>query len=99
VRLRGDRRWYERIYDGPDYDLWVISCLPGQSTGFHDHGTSSGAFVVATGVLEELRPDGRRYPAERDKPRSFGPGYAHDVRNASDAPAISIHAYLPPLTI
>jgi rhodanese-related sulfurtransferase len=28
---------------------------------------------------------------------SFGPDYAHDVRNVSLAPAISIHAYSPPL--
>jgi rhodanese-related sulfurtransferase len=98
VRLRSDRRWYERIYHGPNYDLWVISWLPGQSTGFHDHGASSGAFVVATGVLEELRPDGHTYLAARGKSRSFVPGYAHDVRNTSDAPAISIHAYSPPLT-
>lgn len=51
VRLCGHGRWYERIYDCADYDLWVISWMPGQSTGFHDHGSSSGAFVVATGVL------------------------------------------------
>jgi rhodanese-related sulfurtransferase len=98
VRLSADRRWYERIYQSQDYDLWVISWLPGQSTGFHDHGGSSGAFIVATGVLEELGPDGHTYLAERGKARSFGPDYAHDVRNASNAPAISIHAYSPPLT-
>ena len=43
VRLRAEQRWYERLYHGPDYDVWVISWLPGQSTGFHDHGASSGA--------------------------------------------------------
>lgn len=32
------------------------------------------------------------------KPRAFGPDYAHDVRNVSLAPAISIHAYSPPLS-
>jgi rhodanese-related sulfurtransferase/mannose-6-phosphate isomerase-like protein (cupin superfamily) len=98
VRLCGHGRWYERIYDCADYDLWVISWMPGQSTGFHDHGSSSGAFVVATGVLEELRPDGRSYGVTKGEARSFGPDYAHDVRNASEAPAISIHAYSPPLT-
>jgi rhodanese-related sulfurtransferase len=97
ARLSVDRRWYERIHQGSDYDLWLISWLPGQSTGFHDHGGSSGAFVVATGVLEELGPDGHTYLAERGKTRSFGPDYAHDVRNTSNAPAISIHAYSPPL--
>lgn len=98
VRLRADRRWYERLYDGPDYDVWIISWLTGQSTGFHDHGASAGAFVVATGILEEHRPGGAIHIARVGEPRSFGPDYAHDVRNVSLAPAISIHAYSPPLT-
>src|SRR5580698_2980117 len=75
VRLRAEQRWYERLYLGPDYDIWVISWLPGQSTGFHDHGDSAGAFVVATGILQERRPgEGTRviHPGE---PRAFGPDY------------------------
>jgi hypothetical protein len=28
----------------------------------------------------------------------FGPRYVHDVRNLSEAPAVSVHAYSPPLT-
>ena len=98
VRLRAAGRWYERLYLGPDYDIWVISWLPGQSTGFHDHGASSGAFVVATGTLEEHRPGEPTRVIYADKPRAFGPDYTHDVRNASLAPAISIHAYSPPLS-
>jgi rhodanese-related sulfurtransferase len=98
VRLRAEGRWYERVYHGPDHDVWVISWLPGQSTGFHDHGASSGAFVVATGILEEQNPDKRTRVIPPGKPRAFGPDYAHDVRNVSLAPAISIHAYSPPLT-
>jgi rhodanese-related sulfurtransferase/mannose-6-phosphate isomerase-like protein (cupin superfamily) len=98
VRLRAEQRWYERLYHGPDYDIWVISWLPGQSTGFHDHGASSGAFVVATGILEEHRPGERTRVIHPGKPRAFGPDYAHDVRNVSLAPAISIHAYSPPLS-
>src|SRR5580700_2973213 len=98
VRLRTDQRWYERLYHGPDHDIWVISWLPGQSTGFHDHGDSSGAFVVATGILEEHRPDERTRVIHPGKPRAFGPDYMHDVRNVSLAPAISIHAYSPPLS-
>ncbi len=98
VRLRAEGRWYERLYHGSDYDIWVISWLPGQSTGFHDHGGSSGAFVVATGILEEHRPGERTRVIHPGKPRAFGPDYAHDVRNVSLAPAISIHAYSPPLS-
>ncbi len=98
VRLRTERRWYERLYYGPDYDIWLISWLPGQSTGFHDHGTSSGAFLVTTGVLEEHRAGKRARVIHPGNPRVFGPDYAHDVRNVSLAPAISIHAYSPPLS-
>ena len=98
VRLRTEQRWYERLYLGPDYDIWVISWLPGQSTGFHDHGVSSGAFLVATGILEELRPGEQTRVIHPGKPRAFGPDYTHDVRNVSLAPAISIHAYSPPLS-
>jgi rhodanese-related sulfurtransferase len=98
VRLRAEQRWYERLYHGPDYDIWVISWLPGQSTGFHDHGASAGAFVVATGILEEHSPGERTRVIHPGKPRAFGPDYAHDVRNVSLAPAISIHAYSPPLS-
>jgi hypothetical protein len=37
-----DRRWYERLHCGPDYVVWLITWLPDQITGFHDHGPSSG---------------------------------------------------------
>jgi rhodanese-related sulfurtransferase/mannose-6-phosphate isomerase-like protein (cupin superfamily) len=98
VRLCTERRWYERLYHGSDYDIWVISWLPGQSTGFHDHGESSGAFVVATGILEEHRPGEQPLAIHPGQPRAFGPDYAHDVRNLSFAPTVSIHAYSPPLS-
>ena len=98
VRLRTESRWYERLYQGPDHDIWAISWLPGQSTGFHDHGDSSGAFVVAMGTLEEHRPGEQPLVIHPGKPRAFSRDYAHDVRNASLGPAVSIHAYSPPLT-
>jgi rhodanese-related sulfurtransferase/predicted metal-dependent enzyme (double-stranded beta helix superfamily) len=98
VRLRTDHRWYERLYHGPDHDIWAISWMPGQSTGFHDHGESAGAFIVATGVLEEHRPGHQPLSIVPGQPRAFSSDYAHDVRNASLGPAISIHAYSPPLT-
>lgn len=98
VRLRTDRRWYERLYHGPAYDVWLISWMPGQSTGFHDHGASSGAFLVTTGTLEEHRPGEQSRVIFAGDFRAFGPDYPYDVRNASKAPSISIHAYSPPLT-
>ena len=97
VRLRAEGRWYERLHHGPDHDIWVISWLPDQSTGFHDHGDSSGAFIVTSGTLEEHRPGEEPLVIHPGKSRAFNRNYAHDVRNASLAPAISIHAYSPPL--
>jgi rhodanese-related sulfurtransferase len=98
VRLRTEHRWYERLYQGLDHDIWAISWMPEQSTGFHDHGESSGAFVVVSGVLEEHRPGEDTHVIPPGKPCAFGPDYAHDVRNGSLGPAISIHAYSPPLS-
>ena len=98
VRLRADRRWYERIHQSPGYDVWIISWMPGQSTGFHDHGASSGAFLVTTGTLEEHRDGQQSRTISAGDSRAFGPDYVHDVRNVSQAPSISIHAYSPPLT-
>ena len=31
--------------------------------------------------------------------RAFGPAYLHDVRNAGDRPAVSVHAYSPALSL
>ena len=98
VQLRCGERWFECIEQGPDHDVWLISWLPGQGTGFHDHGGSSGAFAVVLGTLEEHRAGADPLTVRSGEVRAFGSQYAHDVRNASAAPAISIHAYSPPLT-
>src|SRR6202012_6224199 len=52
VRLSADGRWYERIHIDGQYEIWLISWLPGQATGFHDHGGSAGAFGGGFGTLE-----------------------------------------------
>ncbi|MCP9956000.1 cysteine dioxygenase [Actinomadura madurae] len=96
VRLDPDGRWYERVHLDADHEIWLISWLPGQSTGFHDHGGSAGAFAVALGTLEEDRVRARQ-DIGAGQARAFGPGYVHDVRNTSDAPAVSVHVYSPPL--
>lgn len=98
VRLNSSRRWYERLEVADGYDVWLLSWLPGQSTGFHDHGSSSGAFVVAAGSLEERRPHAPPLIVKARGVRTFGPKYIHDVRNASAAPAVSLHVYSPALT-
>ncbi|MEW1907563.1 cysteine dioxygenase family protein [Kitasatospora sp. NPDC085895] len=103
VRLATGDRWYERLVSAEDHEVWLISWLPGQSTGFHDHGGSRGAFAVALGELEELSLGGPEdgLLVRRVAPgavRAFGAAYLHDVRNTSAGPAVTIHAYSPPLS-
>jgi hypothetical protein len=102
VRYDLGRRWYQRLTCADDHEVWLLSWLPGQRTGFHDHGESSGAFTVARGTLRERAAPGRRpgppVPVPRGAVRSFGPRYVHDVINASVQPAVSVHAYSPPLS-
>src|SRR6266567_8388025 len=103
VRFEQERRWYHRLYSADDHEVWLLSWLPGQETGFHDHGDAAGAFAVADGELRERAAAvGRPWIRSRDVPagrwRSFGSRHVHDVRNVSARPAVSIHAYSPPLS-
>ncbi|MFB7911663.1 cysteine dioxygenase [Kitasatospora sp. NPDC059146] len=101
VRYDALTRWYARLETGPGYEVWLLSWLPGQSSGFHDHGESSGVMTVVQGELTErslthagegartLRPGGQRV---------FSSGYLHEVVNGALEPAVSIHLYTPGLT-
>lgn len=102
LRYSTDRRWYHRLARDEQHEIWLLSWLPGQHTGFHDHGNAVGALAVARGLLlERAAPGGVPEPSGRGLPpgavRSFGSAYIHDVRNDSAWPAVSIHAYSPPL--
>jgi predicted metal-dependent enzyme (double-stranded beta helix superfamily) len=104
VRLDPEGRWYEQIPVDDMCELWLISWLPGQSTGFHDHGGANGAFGVVWGELDEhvmARDAGGSIarPLAAGAVRSFGPRHVHDVRNSSaGSVAVSVHAYSPPLS-
>lgn len=102
VRYTEDERWYHRLERGENHEVWMLSWLPGQRTGFHDHCGSSGAFTVVHGELQERTPaTGLPVPVSAAFPaghaRSFGPRHVHEVVNESATPAVSIHAYSPPL--
>lgn len=103
VRYESSGHWYRRLADDGEHEVWLLSWLPGQQTGFHDHGHSAGAFVVALGTLRERtapggRPESVGTSLSPGATRSFGPRYVHDVMNISPQPAVSIHAYSPPLS-
>ena len=103
LRFGAERRWYRRLELADDHEVWLLTWLPGQGTGFHDHGHAAGAFAVARGRLSERTVAGRGHrvrhravPAGSVRP--FGTRHVHDVINLSGEPAVSVHAYSPPLT-
>jgi hypothetical protein len=75
--------------------------MDGHDTGFHDHDISSGAFTVVQGCLREERLRFGAPPSavslEEGGSVSFGPSDIHRVVHEGDVPAVSIHAYSPPL--
>lgn len=93
-----ERSWI-RLLTTDDVQLWLISWPPGSRTDWHDHGTASGAFTVLRGSLVEHSWDGalRLLDLGPGDARAFAAGHAHDVRNNSSEPALSLHAYSPRL--
>ncbi len=100
----GDERWWTRLHAdaGTAVDVWLLSWLPGSATQLHDHGGSTAAFTVVRGTLREIRLDrsGHRIAKQRRTGTAtvVPPRVIHDVNGAGDGPAVSIHAYSPPLT-
>lgn len=101
VRFDQQRRYYTRLHADHRVDVWLLTWLTTQSTDLHDNGGSAAAFAVVRGELREVRVDDRghlrshiRLPGEMIW---LAPGVVHDVRNAA-GPAVSVHAYSPPLT-
>ncbi|MFE7526430.1 cysteine dioxygenase [Kitasatospora sp. NPDC057542] len=110
VRYDALTRWYARLETGPGYEVWLLSWLPGQSSGFHDHGESSGVMSVVKGELIERsltlpQPSAGGTPGgaiartlRPGRQRVFSSGYLHEVVNGALEPAVSIHLYAPGLT-
>jgi rhodanese-related sulfurtransferase len=97
-----DVRWYLPLARWHTCDVWLLAWEQGQDTDWHDHGGSSGSFAVAAGgLVEHYRVPSGRGLGRRDftagQAVAFGPGHVHDVAHGGEGPAISIHAYSPPL--
>jgi hypothetical protein len=82
-------------------EVWVIYWPTSGHLDLHDHGGSAGAFVVLDGDLVERHVTEDRtlgtetYDAGSGK--AFSGSYVHDVVNIGDRPALSVHAYSPPM--
>jgi len=104
-RFNPASRWYHRLAEHADHEVWLLTWLPGQGTDLHDHGGSAGAFYVVAGVLTEETP---RHPTDGPPTlvsrtltagtgRRFGTQHIHRVTNHGPTPAISVHVYAPAL--
>ncbi|XVV13146.1 cysteine dioxygenase [Actinoplanes sp. CA-131856] len=99
-------RWYQRLHVTGDYEVWLLTWLPGQGTDLHDHGGSAGAFHVFGGTLTEetVSVAAGRPPRITSRElgegagRRFGTHHIHRMTNRSSRPAISVHVYGPALT-
>jgi quercetin dioxygenase-like cupin family protein len=102
VRADRDERVYALIWEDELVNAWVICWSEDQDTGYHDHDHSAAAITVIEGqVLEE-----RLCLGGGSRGAVHGPGDTislpataiHRVLHAGEGPAVSIHAYSPPLT-
>jgi hypothetical protein len=101
VRHDTGERHFEQLWRDEDVDVWVISWGNGNDTGFHDHDISSGAVAVVEGELIEERlvlgGTPLRIHHRAGEVFDFDSAHVHRMRQDCDTPAVSIHAYSPPL--
>ena len=101
VNFNTENRHFAQLRRDDHVDVWVISWMNGHDTGFHDHDVSSGAVAIAEGELVEERlavgspPLRRCYRA--GETFGFDASLVHRMHQATGGPAVSIHAYSPPL--
>jgi hypothetical protein len=101
VRYETAERHFEQLWRDDHVDVWVISWANGNDTGFHDHDVSRGAVAVVEGEVVEERlvvggaPRVLRHSA--GDTFDFDASHVHRMRQDAAAPAVSIHAYSPPL--
>ena len=95
------QRIYRQLWRDEHVVAWLICWMHDHDTGFHDHDLSAGAVTVAAGGVCEERLALGRAPLVR----MFGAGDTfdfsasdiHRVLHVGDTPAVTLHAYSPPL--
>jgi anti-sigma factor ChrR (cupin superfamily) len=86
----------------PGIEVRLLTWSPGQGSGLHDHGGSSGCFMVLRGTVSEtiVEHNGHAHEFTHSSGHigSFDRDIIHDVRNDEDEGAVTLHAYRPALT-
>ncbi len=97
-----DRRWWTRLIRHEHVDVWLITWPGQEATDLHDHDQSAAALTVVQGRLEHVLASRSgelsRETLSAGTLLSVEPNAVHEVRNPTRLPAVSIHAYSPPLT-
>ena len=101
VDHRADARTYAELHRDEHLAVWLICWMDDHDTGFHDHDLSAGAVAVhggrrPRGAARDRRAAGRAHGHGRRRVH-FGPSDIHRVSHAGAEPAITMHAYSPPL--
>ncbi len=101
VRHERDIRVYEQIFGDERVNAWLICWSGGQDTGFHDHDESAGAIAVLRGRVRDERLAIGSPPTVREFATGqrfrLPPNAIHRVVHEGPEPAITLHAYSPPL--
>ena len=101
VAHRPDARTYEELHRDDHVGIWLICWMNDHDTGFHDHDLSAGALSVVRGAVCEERlvlggtPSARTLHAGESM--TFTAADIHRVSHAGAEPAVTLHAYSPPL--
>lgn len=95
------KRVYRELLGDDHVTAWLICWDGGHDTGFHDHDASAGAVAVVDGAVHEQRLTLGGPPLQRTfsagESFHFAARDIHRVRHAGAAPAVTLHAYSPPL--
>jgi len=101
VRHVDDVRVYEQIWDDELLNAWLICWSEDQDTGFHDHDESTAAIAVISGQVREdrlrLASPPRSQVIRAGSTFTVPPEAIHRVLHSGSSPAVTIHAYSPPL--
>jgi predicted metal-dependent enzyme (double-stranded beta helix superfamily) len=101
VREDRDERVCELLQRDDDAELWLVCWADGHDTGFHDHDSSTGLIAVLDGAIREERLTVGASAISGVHSAgawvSVPPGDIHRVKHAAGEPAVTLHAYSPPL--
>jgi quercetin dioxygenase-like cupin family protein len=101
VRHDKKERVYELVHRDADVELYLVCWMPGHDTGFHDHDDSAAAITVLEGEITEERlsiSGAVTRTLEKNATVTIAKEAIHRVRHAGNEPAVTLHAYSPPLS-